>query len=65
MHHLAYHHCSKCEINLTIFWGVLAKNPPKSSLKITVSAGRNTFENLKLQNYRSHINETCPVYATP
>ena len=43
---------------MDFFWnspslGVLAKNLPKSCLKMTVSAVAKTFENLKLENYRS------------
>ena len=33
--------------------------------KMTVSASIKTFENLKLENYRSHINKTWPVCVPP
>ena len=32
---------------------------------MAVSASTKTFENLKLENYRSHINKTWPVYVPP
>ena len=43
---------------LDIFWnspfsGVQAKILPKSSLKMSVSAGTKTFENLKLENFKT------------
>ena len=53
----------KISNKLTTFWEVLkfaTKQP-----KMTVSAGTKTFENLKLENYRSNINKTCPVYVPP
>ena len=37
----------------------------QKQLKMTVSAGTKTFENLKLENYRSDIYETCPVGVPP
>ena len=43
---------------------VLAKKTPKSSLKVTLSTGVKTFENLKPENYRSDIIETSP-YTPP
>ena len=33
--------------------------------KIVLSVGMKTFEILKLENYNSNINETCPRYVTP
>ena len=32
---------------------------------MTVSAGTKTFENLKLENYKSDINKNCPVCVPP
>ena len=40
------------------------KNTQKQP-KMTVSASTKTFANLKLENYRSDINETCPVCVPP
>ena len=43
---------------------ILVNSGHKTTLKLpkmTVSAGLKTFENLKLNNYRSNITKTCPV----
>ena len=62
MHYLACHHWSRFQTKLATFWGVLAKKPTQKQPKMTVPAGcTKTFENLKLKNYRSDINETCSI----
>ena len=33
--------------------------------KIVLSAGMKTFETSKLENYKSDINETWPLYVSP
>ena len=64
MHHIACHHFSKFQRKLTTFWRALAKSPPKQP-KMTVSTCTKTFENLKLEYYRSDINKTCLVCVPP
>ena len=50
MHNLACSKiCSKFQTKLTKFWGVLAKTTQKKP-KMTVSAGKKPFENLKLMS---------------
>ena len=47
---------------------VLGSSDQKSTQKppkMTVSASTKTFENLKLEKYRSHINKTWPVCVPP
>ena len=60
MNHFACHDWSKIQTKLTTFQGVLAKKQPK----MTVSAGTKTFKNLKLENYKSDIAKTCPLFTT-
>ena len=49
------------------FWpylgGVQAQKPPKKQPKRTVSVVTKRFDNRKLGNYKSHINEICPIYV--
>ena len=61
MHYLACHHWSKKLTNLTTFCGVLSKKTTQKQFKMILSAGRNAFENLKLENYISNINKNCQV----
>ena len=64
MHHLTCSHWSKFQTKLTTSYKVLAKRPPKSSLK-WVSTATKTFENLKLESYRSDIAKTCSLCLQP
>ena len=59
MHNLACHHCSKFQTKLTtFFWGWILVKTTQKKPKMTVSAGTKTFENFKLENYRSDIRKT-------
>ena len=61
MHHLACNPWSKFQIKLTTLLGRSDEKTTQKQPKMTVSAGTNTFENLKLKNYRSDIDESCPL----
>ena len=65
MHHLACHHWSKFQTKLATFGGILAKKNNQNQPKMTVPVGTKTFENLKLENYRSYITKTCTVSVPP
>ena len=58
MHHLACHDWSNKIDN--ILWSSGPKTTQKQ-IKMIVSARRKTFENLKLENYRSDINKKVRV----
>ena len=61
MHYVTLHHWSKFETNLTTFQWVTFKKPPRSSLKLYLLL--KTFEISKLDNYKSDISETWPIYV--
>ena len=64
MYYLGCHHWSKISNKIDNILGSSGHKTTQIPLKMTaVSAGTETFENLKLNNYRSDINETCPVYV--
>ena len=65
MPYLACHHWPKFQTKLIAFWGVLAKKSTQRQPKMTVSAGTKTFENLKVENYRSDIAKICPLCVPP
>ena len=58
MYHLACHHWSMKIDNIL---GSSGQKTTQKQLKIIVSAGRKTFENLKFENYRSGINKKVKV----
>ena len=58
MHHLACHHWANRIDNIL---GSFGQKTTQKQLKMMVSAGRKTFENLKLENYRQDINKNCQV----
>ena len=58
MHHLACHHWANRIDNIL---GSFGQKTTQKQLKMMVSAGRKTFENLKLENYGQDINKNCQV----
>ena len=58
MHHLACHHWSNKIDNILESSG---QKTTQKQLKMIISAGRKTFENLKLENYRSNVNKKVRV----
>ena len=58
MHHLASHYWSNKIDNILESSG---QKTTQKQLKMIVSDGRKTFENLKLENYRSDINKKVRV----
>ena len=45
--------------------GIPGQKITQKQPKMTVSADTKTFENLKLDNYRSNIAKTCPLCVLP
>ena len=45
--------------------GIFGQKITKEKPKMTASAGRKTFENLKLKNCRSDIAKTCSLFVPP
>ena len=62
MHHLACHYWSNKTDNIL---GSSGQEITQKQPKMIVSAGRKTFENLKLENYISNINKNCQVWIPP
>ena len=58
MHHLACHHWSNKIDNILESSG---QKTTQKQLKMIISGGRKTFENLKLENYRSNIKKKVRV----
>ena len=70
MHYLKMYHWPKLQTNLGTTWdgggdGVLHQKTTQKGPKTTDSAGKKTFENLKVWNCKFDINETYLIYVPP
>ena len=62
MQYLVLHDWSIFQLNLTTFAEVQAKITKKQP-RMILSAGMQTYENERLRNYESHINDTYLFYV--
>ena len=56
---------AKISKNIDNILGSSGQKTTQKQPKITVSVDTKTFENLKLENYRSNIAKTCPLCVPP